>query len=62
MGARENDAAPPPERANSALWRQIRRQANEIARRGRGPTDRELDDFTRLVQRLPAPRADRSGS
>jgi len=61
MAACEFDSAPAPERSNSAIWRRIRQQAHQIAKRGRGPTDRELDDFTRLVQELPAPGTARSG-
>jgi len=60
MAPCELDSAPAPERPNSAIWRRIRQQAHQIAKRGRGPTDRELDDFTQLVQQLPAPAARRS--
>jgi len=60
MATCEFESAPAPNRSNSAIWRQIRQQAHQLARRGRGPTDHELDEFTRLVQQLPAPGAVRS--
>lgn len=42
--------------SNAALWRLIRKQAHHLATLRHQPTDRDLDDFTRLVELLPAPR------
>jgi hypothetical protein len=50
-----------PERSNADIWRLVRRRAHQLATLRRYPTDRELDDFTRLVERLPAPGAYPSG-
>jgi hypothetical protein len=53
-------ASGPPEHSYAPLWRLIRQRAHQLATLGRSPTDRELDDFTRLVEELPAPTAIRS--
>ena len=59
MASPEFESAP-PEYSYGPLWRLIRRRAHQLATLGRSPTDRELDDFTRLVEKLPAPRGTRS--
>jgi len=41
--------------SKAALWKLIRTRAHQLATLHRHPTDRELDEFTRLVERLPAP-------
>ena len=57
MTSPEHDAGSSPEGSRTAIWRQIRQQAHQLATLRRNPTDRELDDFTRLVETLPAPRS-----
>jgi hypothetical protein len=59
MASSEPDSVP-PERSYAPLWRLIWQRAHQLATLGRSPTDRELDDFTRLVENLPAPRAFRT--
>jgi hypothetical protein len=61
MTSPEADISPSGEHSNTALWRLIRKRAHQLATLRRDPTDHELDDFTRLVERLPAPRAFDSG-
>lgn len=43
--------------SNAALWKLIRTRAHQLATLRRHPTDRELDEFTRLVEQLPPPAA-----
>jgi len=43
--------------SNAALWKLIRTRAHQLATLHRHPTDRELDEFTRLVEQLPPPAA-----
>lgn len=57
MGSPDVDAGQPEDGSYAAMWRLIRQRAHQLATLRRHPTDRELDDFTRLVERLPAPRA-----
>lgn len=57
MASGELDSVKSSEHSNAAMWRLIRQRAHQLASLRRKPTDRELDDFTRLVERLPAPRA-----
>ncbi len=61
MASSEFDAAH-PERSNAEIWRLIRQRAHQLATLRRYPTDHELDEFTRLVERLPAPGASPSQS
>jgi hypothetical protein len=58
--ASELDSGPSSDGSNAAIWKLIRQRAHQLATLRRHPTDSELDDFTRLVQRLPAPGALRS--
>ncbi len=60
MASREHHSARATESSNAAIWRQIRARAHQLATLRREPTDHELDEFTRLVQKLPAPEAVRS--
>lgn len=59
MAFSESESAP-SEHSYAPLWRLIRMRAHQLATLGRSPTDRELDDFTRLVEQLPAPGLIRS--
>jgi hypothetical protein len=61
MTSPEHDLGLPSDGSRAAIWRLIRQQAHQLATLRRNPTDRELDDFTRLVETLPAPRALRPG-
>jgi hypothetical protein len=57
MGFPELDRGQSLNGSNADLWRLIRRRAHQLATLRRDPTDHELDEFTRLVERLPAPAA-----
>ena len=57
MGSPHSDAAHALDGSNAALWKLIRTRAHQLATLHRDPTDRELDEFTRLVEQLPAPAA-----
>ena len=58
MGSPEMDSGQTLNGAsNSALWKIIRKRAHWLATLHRHPTDHELDEFTRLVEQLPAPAA-----
>jgi hypothetical protein len=60
MPSPELDGGQRSELSNAAMWRLIRQRAHQLATLRRDPTDRELDDFTRLVEQLPAPQTIRS--
>lgn len=61
MASPQPDPGSAPDGSKAAIWRLIRHRAHQLATGRRDPTDHELDDFTRLVERLPppAPRANR---
>jgi hypothetical protein len=57
MGFSDVDPGQSADGSYAAMWRLVRQRAHQLATLRRDPTDRELDDFTRLVERLRAPRA-----
>ena len=57
MASPQPDPGPPADGSNAAIWKLIRQRAHQLATGRRDATDHELDDFTRLVERLPPPVA-----